>query len=62
MSISALQGQVYDDSLDSKHNHYRSTIGEIVRYIHVLRTLSQQFSSLNWESFKKLLELKCGQK
>ena len=37
-------------------------IGKVACYFHLLRTLSQQFSSLNQETFKKLLELNCGQK
>ena len=31
MSISALQGQGYDDSLDSKHNHY--TIPPLTQWV-----------------------------
>ena len=29
-------------------------IGQVICYIHILRTRSQQFSSLNWEALKKL--------
>ena len=35
---------------------------QLVCYIYVVRALSQQLSSLNSETLKKLLELKCGQK